>query len=350
MEGGMARKRTLSAHQLLAARVEYENTPISARGLALKFGMSDFAVRDWIKSGGWVKAAELHSYDGEGGEQAFERDLAAAIKALGEREEVPDLKREVAAFARECAGIPRTVPAEAEAADAPAEPPADRPQTPGNTAEAAPEPEPEKGRIVRFPGTFVPPPTETSRPPPVTSLPARSKTELAALRVHLATMRSDLAVQHMTQLAQHKELIWDYHHLAEVYFNPSKFVDVAALPPDEGVKKLEEVSKAAGRLLLATERDTVANTMLAINKAVLSTLEAERRTLGIGPQQPGRRGGVIEFDPEDEAPREPPPLDTEKLRQVRAAMNLMQGHMQERNEPPKPPPPDDLSDIMPPAD
>jgi uncharacterized protein YjcR len=50
------------------------------RPLAAKFGVSRHCLRAWITKHRWTKAVEPRSYEGDDGQQLFQRDVRAAIK------------------------------------------------------------------------------------------------------------------------------------------------------------------------------------------------------------------------------------------------------------------------------
>jgi hypothetical protein len=265
---------------LIAARWEYETTPISERGLAAKFGLSRSAIHAWIVQQGWRKAEVLRSYPGEAGQQQLQRDIRAAIRAASERKIVQGLERAVV-------GPPVGNVAKVTKVATPGEPGAmdvdgaremsrDRPPASQNTPAAEPFGKPRTGdragQVVHLAGTNWP--LQSLKTKPTTAFPPRSRTEQAAIRVRLASQCGELALQQIQQLDQHEELLSDYQHLLAVSLNPGKFVDTAGLESAQAAAKLEAISRQAGRRVMPSERDTLSGTILALTKALLNSFAA----------------------------------------------------------------------------
>jgi len=348
----MAFQRRLSDHQMIAARWEYQVTSISERDLAAKYGLSRSAIHAWIAKQGWTRARVLRSYEGEEGQKQFQRDVRAAIKAAGDKKIIQALEGALVLppAGKVTKATKVATPAEAgttehEAAAWELSP--DQPQSSQNVPFASPPGRrgtgDQGGQVVRFPGASLPPPLPKTNP--ASAFPSRSRTEQAAMRVHLASLRGELALQQIQQLEQHDELLWDYHHLLRVYLNPSQFVDVAGLDPAQAAARLEAIGRQAGRVVLPTERDTLAGAIQALSKALLASFAAKRNAAGMTPRQMNGRGPHRDED-EQEAPRDLNALDLPSLRSVTTAMALLRGAVQRHDEPPKPPPPEGLEDLL----
>lgn len=347
----MAYPRRLSDPLLIAARWEYEATPISERGLAAKYGLSRSAIHAWIIKQSWTKAEALRSYAGEEGEQQLQRDIRAAIRAARDRKITQTLER--AAVLPPIGNMTKVTkaatpgPPGATAVDGPWESSPDQPRSSQNASFAEPSGNLRVGhaggQAAFFPGADLPP--QSAKTNPAAVFPPRSRTEQAAMRVRLSSLRGELALQQIQQLEWHEALLWDYQRWLEAYLNPSKFVDVAGLDPDQAAAKLEQISRHARRLVLPTERDTLAGAIQTLSKTLLASLAAKRHAAGITPRQLHGRRPQCEADEPDALP-DLSTLDVESLRSVRAAMALLRDAHQRHNEPPMPPPPDRLDDLM----
>jgi hypothetical protein len=349
----MPAHRLLSDHQLIAARWEYEVTPISERDLAAKFGISRTAMRKWIARQGWAKANELRCYLGEEGQKQFCRDVRAAIQRAVDRKIILGLERSL--VLPPAGKVSR--PVEADHPDVAGiagawELPADQPKQPTLPPEPMPEQGAGKGNptgnkrqvagaMVRFPGPYLPP--EGPYEKVTTAFPARSRTEMAAMRVQLSSLRGALALQQMRQLDAHDALLDAYEQMLSLYLNPARFVDVAGLDAAQAAHRLEEASHAAGRVVLPTQRDTLAAAIMALNKARIGSFMAKRAAAGINPRQP--LGNAAQRDDDVAAVAPPAALTLNDLRSVQTAMQLLRGAVQRPDEPPRPPPPDELEDL-----
>lgn len=249
---------------MIAARWEYEVTAISERDLAAKYGLSRSAIHAWITKQGWTRAGVLRSYESEAGQKQFQRDVRAAIKAAGDKKIIQALEGALilplAGKVTKVTKVARPGQRGPAAVEAAWEMSPDQPQSSQNGPFAKPSGRcgagDQDGQVVRFPGACLPP--RLPKTNSASGFPSRSRTEQAAPRVHLSSLCGELALQQIRQLEQHDELLWDYHHLLGVYLNPSKFVDVAGLDPAQAAAKLEAISRQAGRVVLPTERDTLA--------------------------------------------------------------------------------------------
>jgi hypothetical protein len=343
----MAFQRRLSDHQLLAARWEYEATPISERNLAAKHGLSRSAIHDWIVKQGWTRAKVLRSYDGEAGQQQLQRDVRAAIKATGDKKIIQALEHALvlplAGTVTKVTKVTSHRPAGTTDAGWVGELSPDRPQSSQNAPSGTPGLGDPGGPVVHFRGADLSPPSTKTHP--ASGFPPRSRTEQAAMRLQLVARPGELALLQIQQFEEHDELLGDFQHLLAVYLNPGKYVDVTGLDPGQAAARLEAIRQQAGRLVMPTERDTLAGAIQTLSKALMASFAAKRTAAGITPRQMhGRRPQRDEQEPE--APPDLNTLDLASLRFVTTAMALLKGNTQGHSEPPKPPPPDTLDDLV----
>lgn len=345
---------------MTAARWEYENTPITKVELARKYGITRQSFMRWIEVGHWTRGATLRSYDGPEGAKALERDIALAVKAEYDRKLIEGLQAAIAKPPPP-AGPPRpskaTAPDKtAQSAPFAASPPQDQPDKPESDREAiAPRGrKPRKavsepsGQVIVFPGVYIPPPP---KPTPVRVPPPPSKAEQAMLRIQLSSLRGKLALDQIQAVEEHEALLRNYHHLIAVFLNPQQFISIEGLDEQAAADKLRDVSVAAARILLPTERDTLAGSLLALNKALLGSIAAKRAIAGMaGLAASGGRGRGARSELEDELPEDPNAvvgkMDVDELRQVKHAMELLTGQVARNNEPPRPPAPEGLDDLV----
>jgi predicted DNA-binding protein (UPF0251 family) len=347
----MAHPRTLTDEQLVACEWEWTNTKIGSNALGRKYGWGKTPIWNWMKRYGWKKAAVLKDYpDTPEGNAEFKKDLDAAVKLAYDRKLIgaieDDLhnRRNKAEQTRTVPGAPfdhvtkklpnpRGRPKKSKTEAPPAKP--DQ-----SVASAAGSPD----NVTRFPGHYIPPPPELPRE---TIVPPRDKASQAAMRLELNMLRAEATLSQLKQLAEHDEVIADYRHLLAVCLNPNRFVDVRGLSQEKAEDKLIQVSRAALRQLLPTERDTLAGAVLALNKATLASIMTARQVLGI--MQRGVRSPGLPTDVEPGAgdpAKQAQALGLDALRQVKHSMELLTGAEQAANEAPRPPPPEDLDDLV----
>ena len=353
VSSGMPAYRRLSDHQLIAARLEYETTAISERTLSAKYGLTRNAIREWILRQGWTRAAVPRRYEGAAGQARFQCDVLTAIKAAEVRKTVQSLEQSLLLpVAGPRSGklaklaTPRQAGQVATAGGAGSERcPGDRPKQPGFGSEpgvrtkrrtAAPTAE-----VVRFPGPYAAPPPQTKL---ATPLPDPVTEPMAAPMPH-AAQGNALALQQLALLEPHLQLLREHQHLFGVYLAPDRHVDTTGLHPAQAAEKLAAISRAAGQRIMPGKNDTVAGTLLALTKAIISTLAAQREAADWATRAETGRGP----SPAAHTPprmRDLNTLSLSELRQVQQAMALLTGAPQCDREPPKPPPPEELDDLM----
>ena len=284
-EPAMAQHRRLSDHALLAARLEYEGTPISERALAAKYGVARPSLKAWIVRQGWTKAEDPYRYDGAVGQQLLQHDIRTALRQMDDRTIVACLaagfahfpaSKPAGRFGKPATPGPFGHPGAAAAGDpgrSSGERPKPRTLPPDQGAGGTPVPDGRRGGIGRFPGPDQAPfsrkiipatraPAPVPVPPPV---PPSSPTQPGE--------GSERAI---ALLERQAELLRDFQHLFAVYFNPARYLDTTGLDPEQAAETLAAVSHAAGRRLMPGRRDTLAGTMQVLNKAVLTTFAARR--------------------------------------------------------------------------
>jgi hypothetical protein len=330
----MAFPRRLSDQQLITARREYEATPVSERNLAAIYGLSRSAIHKWIIRQGWTKGTDVRG-----------QALVVAIEAFGGRKIVQSWPRTLSLppagkVTKQTKQTKQTtrggtdgVPAGGVGSSF-----SDRPHSSQNVPFASPGKvgaADQISRLARFadaglsallPGTKL-----TTGPPPEPRAEAARQGQLSALR-------DDLVLTQLRQLEQHEELLQACQVLLAVYINPSRYIDVAGLDAEDAAGKLEAVRVQAGRVVLPGKRDTLAGAVLALTKARLATLAAQRTVLGLTPRQTRRSEAH-----RDEDDLKPPPdlssLDEPSRRVVMTAMALLKSHAQPHGTQKEPQPP-----------
>lgn len=333
----MPRPKALSDHEMIAARWEYEATPISARQLAVKYGCSKSTMATIVLEHAWHKAEKLRTYEGEAGQRAFQRDVKAAIKAAYDRQLVKALSTRLTLppAGNWTPGTNHGNPfLQAWAIDPDAPPSSQNPPPPTIEGEAGVSSL--LGEVVQFPGTYR---AKSGKPGQVPS-----QIEAAATRVHLATLRGQMSIQQFARLDRHEQLLDDVTHLTSVFVAPARHVDVSGLNDDEAAARLEQVSRAAARIILPTERDTLHGLLATLNKATIATITTQRVVAGFG-TRPRDSSSKDEEEPAASPARSLQGMPTEELRRIRHAMDVLQGHANQRSEAPKPPPPDPIDDL-----
>jgi hypothetical protein len=206
--------------------------------------------------------------------------------------------------------------------------------------------------IVAFPKAAQP---ASKKAAAMSLLPPMQADEKQKLRVTLAAIRAMMSVEQVQQLERHEQLLARYAHLVEVYLEPHRFVDPQgpAEDADEYAERVWTAQRTALRMLLPTERDTLAGAIKVLTEAMKHTIELKRTVAGLGKTLAGayKVGANIDMDP-DEAARaggkilDIDVLETRDLRAVQHAMELLDRQHRRQTEPPKPPPPDSIDDLL----
>lgn len=348
---------------IVACRWEYEHTPASLRQLWDKYGWDN---RVWAREHGWKKVDTFPDYSGPEGEERYKRDVEAAVRAAYNEKMVFALEKQLASERMRAASATKVnLSKEAKEKFKRIAPIPVRSETrpfglkkkvkPKKAAKAKPPPEaPEapKTTIVAFPGTYSPPPLRESAEKPFRGLPQRSKEDVLETKVRLAALKGDITLQQFDALQRHDDVLADYRHLLACYLSPQRFVKIEGLSDEDAADRLKQIQTAALRLLLPSERDTLAGAILALNKAQLASIVATRQVLGM--ERPrGGRGGVTPDPDADNAEaaaaggdRSADQLGVKELREVKRGMELLMGVREVNREPPMPPPPDSLDDLV----
>lgn len=348
---------------IVACRWEYEHTPASLRQLWDKYGWDN---RVWAREHGWKKVDTFPDYSGPEGEERYKRDVEAAVRAAYNEKMVFALEKQLASERMRAASATKVnLSKEAKEKFKRIAPIPVRSETrpfglkkkvkPKKAAKAKPSseaPEAPKTTIVAFPGTYSPPPLRESAEKPFRGLPQRSKEEVLETKVRLAALKSDITLQQFDALQRHDDVLADYRHLLGCYLSPERFVKIEGLNDEAAAERLQQVRSTALRLLLPSERDTLAGAILALNKAQLASIAATRQVLGM--ERPrGGRGGVTPDPDADNAEaaaaggdRSADQLGVKELREVKRGMELLMGVREVNREPPMPPPPDSLDDLV----
>lgn len=340
----MPRPKALSDHELIAARWEYETTPISARQLAVKYSCSKSTMATLAQP--WKKVERPRSYHGEDGQRAYQRDVKAAIRAAYDQRLIEALKTRLTLppagnwTPGTNQGNPMLQPWHLDP---------DGPQSSQNPPRAQPQAEPPRpvtdnmpAEIVQFPNRY----RAKRDPPPRINGQVPSQTEAAAARVHLATLRGQLAIEQIARLDKHEQLLDDITHLASVFVAPARHVDVSNLSEEEAGERLEAVSRAAARIILPTERDTLLGLIGTLNKATLAAIQAKRVVAGLpaGVKAGGEKGDAESG--QGSPVRSLKDIATAELREIKRAMDVLQGHNNSNSDAPKPPPPDPIDHLV----
>ena len=184
---------------------------------------------------------------------------------------------------------------------------------------------------------------------PVQLLPEPTREEKAKIRNTLAAIRAMMTVEQVQQLDHHEALLARYSHLIEVYLEPTRFVDVSGLTEDEAAEKIVATQKAALRMLLPTDRDTLAGAIKVLTESLARNIALKRAVAGLTTMGAFRpRDPVNPLKDETEGSRGErnlKELTLAELREVRRGMQILNGHQQLRSEPPIPPPPDPIDHL-----
>jgi hypothetical protein len=70
-------------------------------------------------------------------------------------------------------------------------------------------------------------------------------------------------------------------HLIEVYLEPRRFVDINGLAEDEAAERIVATQKVALRMLLPTERDTLAGAIKVLTEAITRNITLKRSVAGL---------------------------------------------------------------------
>jgi hypothetical protein len=181
-------------------------------------------------------------------------------------------------------------------------------------------------------------------------LPEPTTEEKAKLRVTLAAIRAMMTVEQVQQLDHHEALLARYSHLIEVYLEPRRFVDVSGLTEDEATEKIVATQKAALRMLLPTDRDTLAGAIKVLTESLARNIALKRAVAGLTTMGAFRPRDPVNPLKDDNEGSRGEPIDLKRLtlaelREVRRGMEILNGHKQLRSEPPIPPPPESIDDL-----
>jgi hypothetical protein len=337
----MAFPGRLSDQQLMAARWDYEATPISERRLATRYGLSRSAIHKWIIKQGWTRATNLRACADQPDQSPVPASAAVGSRKIFQTRTRPRILPATGKLATR-SKVATCRRAGGNLVGGIEELPLDRPQSLQNAPLAAlaeHETVDQSGQLARPTGADFSPFSSKTNPA------SGPRAEPAVKQVPLSALRDELALKQVRQLEQHDELLRDYRHVLAVYMNPGRFVDVAGLNAEEAAARLEAASVQAGRLALPGKRDTLAGAIQGLSKAQQASLAAKRTVLGLTPRQI-RRGGTQRDEDERKALPDLGALDAPSLRLVTTAMALLRGHALPHAEPPKPPQPDTLDDLV----
>lgn len=375
----MDKRRRISDEDLRRARWDFEQTDASISQLARKYGIQRPSLLEWAHKEEWTRHRDyirrhVDEYIGPGSTGGPERKLREGAYRVTHSTHDKAVARGLQQFvadrdAAQEAGTNKRPPgyvgksqeemfqdaviaavhdtlkarglAEKPAPTAGSKPgaKASKPAANGKKAKGA--------DILSFPTSYTPPPT----PAPIseTILPPRDRAAELALKVQLAELRGVLSMQQLNRLAAHEEFLLEYRHLAALYLNPGRYLDVEGMDPEEAARKTKELQVAALRVLLPAEGDSLQGMVKTLTTSLLQVIAVQRQVAGIPikgtlPTEPRIDG----TEPGIPGRRRTSELSVDSLRKVRDAMEMLTGQVAQATEPPMPPPPDSLDDLLPP--
>jgi hypothetical protein len=128
-------------------------------------------------------------------------------------------------------------------------------------------------------------------------------------------------------------------------------VDLAGLSNDQAADRIVAAQQLALRMLLPTERDTLAGAIKTLTYSLARTIAMKRAVANLDKAPAGAfRSG----DPDNPAAGDDLPgkgldvdaMDTTALQAVQRAMEMVDRHHKRHLLPPIPPPPDSIEDLM----
>ena len=356
------KRGTLTTHprMLAAMKRDYEQKGLGWRLLSANYGFPRDEIRKYAKRHGWVKLANpavAILVDGLDrptrlGQTIDEMPPNPALRPAPDKDQ-PALGALEAGVE---GGLPDASPATTPAAvDSP--PPSkpkvikDQPSPPLPEApewvKGARPPPPKTADIINFPGSGPPPQRGGTA---IQLLPEAKPEERAQLRIALSTIKAMMTVEQVEQLEHHEGLLRRYSHLIEVYLEPQRFVDLAGMNDDDKAEKITATQSLALRMLLPTERDTLAGAIKVLTSSIQATIVLKRAVAGLH----AVKGGAFQpsADPLIDSIPEPgaktvdfSQLPLPQKRVLMEAMEIMQRHQHAQREAPRPPLPESIEDL-----
>lgn len=297
---------------------DYEVLGLGTRKLHAKYGIASSTISYLAKNGGWIF----------GGKNPSVRSNAdVKVEAVAPTETAPIVEIPVAgAVSASKKRSKGKVP------------------TPPPTAD-----------VIQFPNAKFPPAPAAPKRAEARMLPEQTKDERTQLRVALTTIRAMLPLDHVGVIERHEGVLRGYTHLLEVVLDPHAFVERGTMTQDEYLEEVVRTQLFARKMLLPTDRDTLAGAIKTLTNALEQTIRMKRQAVGMPvpsrgaalPFQPN--GSAVDAGEEDDLPVDRAAMEklsTADLRQVTAAMELLQRRQHQRAEQPKPPPPDSIDDLI----
>lgn len=195
-------------------------------------------------------------------------------------------------------------------------------------------------------------------------LPRFTPEEARKAKGTLSELRKLIPIDSLMRLDALEGTLSRFGHWLNIYLDPLSYLDLGKMTETEAMERAVATQTLALKLILPTERDTLAGAITALTAATHRTIEMQRRVAGIVDARVRRAGlGGAAMDPDDAAEAEQErqrvaaleadvdfaTLPIEQLRIVTNAMELLQQRQHNMREPPRPPPPDPLDDLYLPA-
>jgi hypothetical protein len=207
--------------------------------------------------------------------------------------------------------------------------------------------------VIDFPG-FRAAPAKLAGP--VQLLPDQTREEKAQLRVTLAAIRAMMSVEQAQLLDQHLNRLLRYGHLIDVYADPARFVpDDPDLDEAARIERIVAMQQAARRILLPTDRDTLAGALKMLTAALRETIPLQRSVVGLDKRPVGAFRSSDPDDPLGERAGAGGDYGDGRraalsgLRQVQQAMKALEDPQHRMDDPPLPPPPGLIDDLRRPS-
>jgi hypothetical protein len=155
-----------------------------------------------------------------------------------------------------------------------------------------------------------------------------------------------MSLQQLQGLQRTRSVIDDYEHYFRVYLRPQDYLERGTMDEATYQERLTQLRKQALLYIAPTERDTLSAALKTLVSARETLVNVERIVAGAAN---GRAGARPLLNPADGEPlgqtdaADLSAMDVATLRQVKGAMEALQGRREAINEPPKPPPPEPLN-------
>lgn len=328
---------TLTQTQLAECKQIYEQTPLILQAIADRYGVRPHKVAHLAKHHHWQR------YQPPVDPEQFERDVEDAV-AFAENDAIATALREAMKAHWQDLPPPHRGPVPKRRKKDQTGRQAGRSRV-RQHREVQKSLKTESGRstnVVPFPGA-VPPPSKQDEIAPVDIFNVHTRAEQARLRIELGQLRGAMSLQQLQGLQRTRAVIDDYEHYFRVYLRPQDYLPRDGMDNAVYQERLTQLRKQALLYIAPTERDTLAGALKCLVGARETLISVERLVSGASGQR-----GVRQLTPDAEPlgqndAADLSTMDVATLRQVKGAMEALQGQRSAATEPPKPPPPEPLT-------